>query len=529
MTGFDGFILLAPEWILLIGACVTLVIGVWNAGRAANIVSPFAMVVVGAALGCSLWIGTPLDGHVAPGLYLTSLTFYARAVTLTIGILIILVNWRQSVLSERGEYMALILFSLLGVLLTAAANDLLVLFFALELVSVPTYVLIALSRLDGRASEASVKYFFLGALAAAVLAYGFTFLYGAAGTTILRSLQPGSPSVASMLSDQPWNATASLGVLLVFAGFCFKIAAVPFHVYVPDVYEGAASPITGMLGFVPKIAGFIALIHLFSAMNWRLPSTIFWLVWIVAVATMTVGNLLALLQKSAKRVLAYSSIAHSGYMLIALLVGPMLGVGPLGDGAAALLFYVTVYGAMNLGAFAALASIRIGDRDAETLDDLAGLSVRSPLIALSLTVCTFSLMGMPPLAGFLSKLYVFGAAFALPAEHEFHGPLMALAIIGVVNTAIGAAYYLRIAGTLYLRSPVEETFDVPGAAPRWGLALCAIPLVLIFVWPAVLNHPAQRATMVLRENRINDASSTTSMTKPTREGATTARTSAVKP
>jgi NADH-quinone oxidoreductase subunit N len=410
--------------------------------------------------------------------------------------------------------MGMLLFSLLGVLLTASANDLIVLFFAIELVSVPTYVLIALSREEARGSEAAVKYFFLGALAAAILAYGMSFLYGSAGTTAIHTIASGVATTTWPTGAQ-MGSQVVIGLLLVFAGLAFKIAAVPLHVYAPDVYEGAASPVTGLLGFVPKFAGFVALIKILTACNWDLPAELMWIMWIVAVATMTYGNVLALLQKNAKRILAYSSIAHTGYMLIALLVGPVAGEGPMRDGVAALLFYIAIYGAMNLGAFAVLAAFDKKDRPTETLEDLAGMGARAPMAALALAICVFSLMGFPPTAGFLGKLYIFSSAFSLDATHPFRGPVIALAIIGVLNSAIGAAYYLRIAAAAYIRDESEAFVPTGGRPIRWGLALCSIPMLVLFVWPVGLADQARDATVVLHDSiRSNRGQLTATIDEP---------------
>ena len=487
----------APELILLIGACLVLTAGATKSSLRSTWVSGLALFVLGLALWETCRQGNSTDGFAAFGLSITPLAYYTRFITLSIGLLIVLVNWRQPVALERGEYMALILFSLLGVLLTALANDLIVLFFAIELVSVPTYVLIALSREDRRATEAAVKYFFLGALSAAVLAYGLSFLYGAAGTTTIWSFAEGIATTNMPLGHAIGPITV-IGLMLVFAGLAFKVGAVPFHVYVPDVYEGAASPLTGMLGFVPKMAGFVALIKIMAAFHWSLPAELNWMIWILAALTMTVGNVLALLQRNVKRMLGYSSIAHTGYMLIALMVGPMAGRGPLHDGVAALLFYMAVYGVMNLGAFALLATMRKGDRDAETLDDIAGVARRAPIATFALAVCIFSLMGFPPTAGFLGKLYVFSSAFSLPESHAFHGPLIALAIIGVVNSAIAAAYYLRIVGAAYMNEEIEEPTPIGGIPVRLGLGLCALPLLVLFVRPALVLDDARRASSAIQ-------------------------------
>lgn len=508
MSAAAIFCTLAPELILLIGACGVLIMGAFRANGARALVSPLAFLTVVVALGASVMLGEPKGTEAFLGLWFHSLTFYARIIGLSVGALIVLVNWRQAKEQERGEYLSMILFSLLGVLLTASANDVVLFFFAIELVSIPTYVLIALSRTDARASEAAVKYFFLGALSAAILAYGLSFLYGAMGTTTLYSVSGGA--VTSNLSlVMAKGGIALVGLLLVFGGLAFKIAAVPFHVYAADVYEGAASPVTGLLGFVPKFAGFLALIKVFAACNWVMPPSVWWMVWIVAAATMTAGNTLGLLQRNAKRMLGYSSIAHTGYMLMALLVGPIGGDGPLRDGAAALLFYMAVYGVMNLGAFAVLGAYRVGDGDLERVDDLGGLSARSQLGALALAVCVFSLMGFPPTAGFLGKFYLVGSAVSVGDASGHQGALLVLVVIAVLNAAIGAAYYLRIVQAAYVGAEISPVKPVGGMPIRVGAVLCALAMVFLFAFPAALSERSKRATVVLQETIRRDTTRVT--------------------
>ncbi|MCC7293753.1 MAG: NADH-quinone oxidoreductase subunit N [Phycisphaerales bacterium] len=514
---------LLPELILLTGACALLIVGLTRFAKTPSALSLLAGGMIAGALVATLLIGIPAEVGDLPGLALSPLTFYVRWLTLTVGLLLILLNWRQAEPSEQGEYLALILFAMLGILLTASASDVVVLFFAIELVSVPTYILVALSRRDVRASEAAVKYFFLGALSAALLAYGLGFLYGASGTTSLASmagvwasrLQPASIAGADML--------VLIGFLLAFAGLSFKIAAVPFHAYVADVYEGAASPVTALLGFVPKLAGFIALIRIMETVHWQLPASVMWLIWIVAALTMTVGNVLGLLQTNVKRMLAYSSIAHSGYLLLALLVGPALGAGPMSNGVTALLFYIAVYGVMNLGAFAALSSFQRGDRTLETLDDLSGLARSQPWPALALSVCAFSLMGFPPTAGFLGKLYIFSGAFSLAPDHAFRMPLIVLAVIGVINSAIGAAYYLRIVGACWMNRPREEVASVPGMTERLGLNIAGLAMLVLFVAPGPLLTKARIGAA--SQARSRSSSIATAVDPGPRGSATSAETS----
>ena len=490
---------LAPEFVLLVGACLVLIVGVrTRRDESPHLASGLTLLVVVLALVLAVTTDLPADGLLVPGLWLTSLTVYVRWVTLAVGLAFVLVNWRQPAAAERGEYHALLLLALLGVLLTASANDMVVLLLALELVSVPTYALVALSRPTQRAAEAAVKYFFLGALAAALMAYGFSFLYGAAGTTRLFE-RTASGEVAAVLGQAGvLGAYGLIGLLLVVGGLAFKVAAVPFHVYAPDVYEGAAAPLTGVLGFVPKMAGFVALVKLLSACGWSVPAPVLWALWALAAATMTAGNVLALLQTSVKRLLAYSSIAHSGYLLIAVLVGPVVGEGPLRDGVAAMLFYLAIYGLMNLGVFAVLATYRGAEGELETLDDLAGLSQRAPVVALGLAVCVLSLMGFPPMAGLWGKVFIFSSAFSVDAEHAFRVPIVVLAVIGVVNSAVAVAYYLRVLAAAYVRESQTPRVAVGGMPIRWGLVLCAVPMLIAFAWPNGVARRAVQATASLR-------------------------------
>ena len=489
---------LSPELCLIVGACIAFLVGVSKNPATRATVGPIALLALAAAALATATYGQPTSDPQPIGLQFTSLSLYVRWITLAVGALIVLVNWHLPEREERGEFFGMILFSMSGVMLTASANDLVVLFFAIELVSVPTYILVALSRTDERASEGAVKYFFLGALAAAMLVYGFSFLYGATGTTLLHSAT-GDGLADRLGAGDAMGSFAIIGLLLAFAGLSFKVAAVPFHAYAPDVYEGAASPVTGLLGFLPKLAGFVAMVKLMSVCNWQLPDALMWLLWIVAAATMTVGNTLALLQKNVKRMLAYSSIAHSGYMLIGVLVGPVMGQGPMHDGVAALLFYIVVYGMMNLGAFAVLASLSVRGEPVETLDDLAGLSRRAPLSALAMTVCAFSLVGFPPTAGFLGKVYLFSSALSLDASHTFHGPLVVLVVIAVINSAVGAAYYLRIAAACYLREPTAEFKPEGGLLLRFAIAVCSIAMIVLFIAPNGIVRQAQLATDTLTQ------------------------------
>lgn len=363
----------------------------------------------------------------------------------------------DAIRSNRAEFYAFFLFSLTGLMLCSAADDLIWLFLALELTSLPTYVMVSISTARSRSQEAGVKYFFLGALGAATFLYGFAMLYGATGTTTLFG-SPENPGIAEVLSTQlasgGLSPLALIGLVISIVGVSFKVAAVPMHFYTPDVYQGASTSVAAFLAFVPKAAGFITLALLLSTVGWEgphgLPEPLRVLLWVMAALTMTVGNVMALLQSNIKRMLAYSSIAHTGYMLVGLIVGPGAAAAGApessaiaGNGLAAMLFYLLCYGFMNLGAFAVLACLERGGRgddagyeEVDTVDDLRGLYATHPVLAGVMVLSALSLLGFPVLLGFVGKLYLFTSAISASE--------IVLVVVMGLNSAIGAFYYLRL-------------------------------------------------------------------------------------
>ena len=366
------------------------------------------------------------------GVVLDNFALFFSLIFLLVGALTILSSTpyiRQAGIQE-GEYYALILFSILGMMIMVAANDLLIFFLGLETMSVAVYVLTGMWRSNARSSEAAMTYFLMGAFATGFLLYGIALIYGAAGSTNLNV-------IADYLVEQPaaWPLYLVGGGFLLLVGFAFKVGAVPFHFWVPDVYEGAPTPVTGFMSVAVKAAAFAAwmriLTHKLSPLDsdWTAP------LWILAVATMTFGNLLAIGQTSVKRMLAYSSIAHAGYLLIPLVVGEEWGGMPL-------LYYVAAYAFMTFGAFAVLGCLAESDNPRESYHDFAGLGFKRPFLGLAMSLFMLSLAGFPPLGGFVGKFYVFRSAVL--------AGYLGLAVIGVLNSVLSVAYYLRVIVAMYM-------------------------------------------------------------------------------
>jgi NADH-quinone oxidoreductase subunit N len=371
---------------------------------------------------------------------------------------------RQAGIHE-GEFYALVLFATVGMMLMAAANDLMVFFLGLETMSIAVYVLTGMFRTDSRSSEAAMKYFLMGAFATGFLLYGIALIYGAAGSTNL-------DLIADYLAGQPseWPLYLIGGGFLLLIGFAFKVGAVPFHFWVPDVYEGAPTPITGFMSVAVKAAAFAAwariLLHKLSALDsdWLFP------LWIITIATMTFGNLLAISQSSVKRMLAYSSIAHAGYLLIPIVVGAEWGGLPL-------LFYVLTYSFMTIGAFAVLSCLSERDDRRENYSDFAGLGFKRPFLGLAMSLFMLSLAGFPPLGGFAGKFYIFRAAVL--SGH------VGLAIIGVLNSLLSVIYYLRVIVAMYMEDGGAEGKSFRQASAVYiAIALAAIATLYLGILPA---------------------------------------------
>jgi NADH-quinone oxidoreductase subunit N len=412
----------------------------------------------------------------------------------------------------ESEYVGSLLLTLAGVMLVAATRELVLLFVALELISIPTYIMLYIGRRDRSAQESAAKYFFLSVFSSALLLYGFTFLYGATGSTDLDVIRE---RLASAGPAHGWIQLAHVALVLIVAGLAFRIAAVPFHFYAPDVYQGTSHANAAFLSVLPKIAGFLALVRVVAVAlgetgpyPWRIAVAL-------AIASMTLGNVVALWQNNIRRLMAYSSIAHAGYTLIGLAAYLVTRDDATRfHGLVAVVLYLTVYAVATLGIFAALACLGRGRRQVDSVDELAGLPWTGgwlrPVVAWSLAALLFSLAGLPPLAGFWGKLWIFGSALALSdIALETRRLFQVLAVIGVLNAAIAAAYYLRIIGVMFFRAPSGE----PAARDRNGGAvvatvLCAALAIIIGITPGLwisFADSVARPGGVASEGRVENA------------------------
>ena len=405
-----------------------------------------------------------------------SFSVFFHFLIITIAALVILTSYEYMTVQRlrAGEYYGLILLGVVGMALMSSAVELVLIFIALEISSISTYILTGFRLREASSSEASLKYFLLGSFATAFFLYGVALMFGATGSTnimqIGRVLQSGVPTLSYV------------AVALMFVGLGFKIASAPFHIWTPDVYEGAPAPIVGLMSTAPKAAVFAVLLRIFFQAN--APGR-FWLIWVSAALSMTLGNLAALVQTNIKRLLAYSSIAHAGYLLMAFAAAPDIGTS-------AAMFYTAAYAAMNVGAFAVISHFASFGERYVTLEDYAGLGRRSPLLAATLTIFLLSLIGIPITGGFFAKFYVFSAA--LKAN------LVGLTIIAVINSAIAAYYYLRVIVVMYMREPRDDAPLAPlPAALGVALAVCLAATIYLGVLPGgVLNYTQRSAEQLVQ-------------------------------
>src|SRR5215469_7474566 len=439
------FMAALPEIFLAAAALALLVLGAFQGDKAAR---EIAWLAVAALVVAFALVASPLHSHGAArqvalyglfvvdgfGAFSKMLVLIGSALTL---IMAMRFNEREGI--ARPEYAVLVLLSTTGMMMMIAANDLISLYVSLELQSLALYVVAAFHRDDVRSTEAGLKYFVLGALASGMLLYGASMVYGFAGSTSFDTLahtfaESGTVSIGLII-----------GIVLIAVGLAFKVSAVPFHMWTPDVYEGAPTPVTAFFSVAPKVAALALFVRVMVGPFGGLVAEWRQVIWFISVASMLLGSFAAINQSNVKRLMAYSSIANVGYALIGLAVGSAIGVRGI-------LVYLAIYLFMNIGAFAVILCMRRDGKPVENIADLAGLSRTQPGLALALAIFMFSLAGIPPLAGFFSKLYVFLAAI----DAQFYW----LAVIGVVSSVVGSYYYLRIVKVMYFDEPVGA-FDRP--------------------------------------------------------------------
>jgi NADH-quinone oxidoreductase subunit N len=476
------FVAMFPEIVLCITAGALFLIGVSDKASSRRL-APILAVVALLIAGLSQLTVIGGNAQVVDKWRTVQIFEFARFIKILsagMGILLVMLAWPSdseatgnSALhfgTEAGEFFGLMLLSVAGIFIVAGANDIMLLFLGIELASIPTYIMVSISRPLPVAQEAGVKYFFLGAMAAAIMLFGFSYLYGITGTTKLdEMLKIYDGAMRGSSVPQPWLALTpwtTLAVVMLIAGFAFKMAAVPLHVYAGDVYQGAATPVTAFLSFVPKISGFVALLKILfviSGGHWQVDHRIVKLLWVIAVLTMTFGNTLGLLQFNIKRVFAYSSIAHTGYMLVG--VTALVATDNPAYQTAALqgvLFYLTAYGLMNVGAFGSLILLPSRGNQpatsAETFEDIAGKSKTHMGLSLAMAVSCFGLIGLPTTIGFWGKFFLI-----LPA---WNAGLTWLVVILVINAAISAAYYLKIVAALFLRPEPVVSRSIGTSVPE---------------------------------------------------------------
>lgn len=447
---------LLPAAQILVTALVVMLLDLFLKEKEKGLLAWISLIGIALCGAETVFLWGSQEGAFRDSYYLDNFALFFTQVFLAVAALTILssIHFIKAARIHEGEFYAMVLFATFGMILMAAGNDLMVFFLGLETMSIAVYVLTGIQRNSSRSAEAAMKYFLTGAFATGFLLYGIALIYGATGSTNLNEI---STHLLEPVVDWPYYLSG--GALLLLTGFAFKVGAVPFHFWIPDVYEGAPTPVTGLMSVGVKAAAFAAwariVLHKLSPLDadWVFP------VAVLAVATMTLGNLLALTQSSVKRMLAYSSIAHAGYLLIGVSVGEEWGGMPL-------LFYLLTYGFMTAGAFAVVTALSDDAIARENYSDFAGLGFKRPFLAFTMALFMLSLAGFPPLAGFTGKFYIFRAAVL--SGHTV------LAIIGVLNSLLSVVYYLRVIVAMYMEeggAPGKSFTQSPYLYTAVGLAM----------------------------------------------------------
>ena len=473
----SDFYYILPELVLTGGALLVLVADVLLPRRSGTALAWITLLVIGATTA-SLVPFAHTHVEVAHGLIaVDQFALFFKVVFLIAAAMTVLMSVRYLEIegASPGEYYFLILCATLGMMIMAGGIDLITIFIGLETMAVSFYILAGFLKPNPRSNEAAVKYFLLGAFSLGILLYGMSLMYGLSGTTNLRAM-------TAAFAGQEKDPRLVLAVILVVAGVGFKIAAVPFHMWAPDVYEGAPTPVTAFLSVGSKAASFAMLIRIFieglstMSADWRL------LFEVLAIATMTVGNFAALTQSNVKRILAYSSIAHAGYLLIGIVAGTTRGV-------TAMLVYLMVYSFMQLGAFAVVVLLRRADVVGDELKDFSGLAFRNPFAAFAMLLFMLSLGGIPPTAGFMGKFWLFSAA--IDAQYYW------LAVIGVLNSAVSLYYYVRIVVFMYLKKDTIGSQPTTSPALALALGVAVLATLVLGVYPRLLFELADASARTL--------------------------------
>jgi NADH-quinone oxidoreductase subunit N len=524
LTDLETIRWLLPEVLLIAVATVVVVAGAFRRAPLVWLLTSlcgYVVVAVLVAFEITNWMNNESSILSGP-LVNDPLGVVLRLLAVLAGGLFSLIAARNLRHRLNSEIQGLLMFLTAGAMVAARANELAFLLLGLELISIPTYVLLFLGRRDRASGEASAKYFYLSIMSSALLLYGFSFVYGAAGTTWLTATGD-TASVRSALLNHP-SIYASFGLALIIAGLGFKIAAAPFHFYAPDVYEGTTHANAAVLAIAPKLAGMAAFIRLIVIAMGGLHDFAWQVALVVAAITMTIGNACALWQNNVRRLMAYSSIAHAGYMLIGITVAaaaPAAGAPRTlaFGGVASTTFYLCVYTLATAGFFAALAYLSEEERQLDSVDQLAGLVNSHPVIAAAIAVFMFSLAGIPPLAGFWGKLTLFTSAISLVVANDNGSiaPWIAgLAVVGVLNAAIAAAYYLRIISVMYFRPAAPRPLRAGGPSAAIAVGLCAVLVILV----GIRSAPLASWTMLSEQLLL----STPSADDPSQQTAADART-----
>ncbi len=466
-----------PSLVLSAFGMILLLISVFSPrGKTSHVawLSIVALIITGM-ITMAGW-NNPQEGFAGSVLLDNFATFFSMICILAAGLTILMSdNYLKRENFPVGEYYPLILFTTAGAMWMVSGTDLMTIFLGLEVLSVSLYILAGFFRDKLSSNESGLKYFFLGAFSTGFLLYGVALLYGVTGTTKLQ----GIAAYVRMNPDAATNMLFIAGGLLLLVGFLFKVAAAPFHMWTPDVYQGAPTPITGFMSAGPKAAAFAALIRVAIIGLDGMESELTALFWLLAVLTMTFGNFIALSQKDIKRMLAYSSISHAGYALVGMVAWNTVGLS-------AIMFYMLVYTFMNVGAFAVLVLIGKKGEENLTLDGIAGLGYKKPFLGIALCIFLFSLMGLPPTAGFTGKFYIF--AGAIKAGYIW------LAVLGVLNSAVSLYYYLRIMVQMYFKDPQEDfawvKFNMPTVV---SIIISIVGVLYLGIVPGTLMQLAKLA------------------------------------